>query len=118
MTELQIAKQASIREKRTLHRKLRAKAKAKKAPMDASVSQSQDAHVEESLGNELLERTKAGAIASPKETNEGRKKAAKSKLHDMKEWIYRPNDHRNLRERSVRSYRDLCSAADSTTVAG
>jgi len=53
--------------------------------MDASVSQSQDAHVEESLGNELLEQTKAGAIASPKETNKGRKKAAKSKLHDMKE---------------------------------
>ena len=73
-------KQASIREKRTLHKKLRAKAKAKKAPKDAGISQSQDANMEES----------AGAIASAKETNKGRKKVAKSKLHDMKELVVSP----------------------------
>jgi len=61
------------------------KAKAKKAPKDPGVSQSQDANVAESLGNEPLQQTKAGAIASPKETNKGRKKAAKCKLYDMKE---------------------------------
>jgi len=43
--------------------------------------------MKESLGNEPHEQTKAGAIASAnlKETKKGRKKAAKSKLHDTKE---------------------------------
>jgi len=41
--------------------------------------------MKEPLGNEPLQQTKAGAIASAKGTKKGRKKAAKSKLHDMKE---------------------------------
>ena len=58
---------------------------AKKTPEDEGVSQSQDANMKESLGNEPLQQTTAGVIASPKETKKGRKKAPKAKLHDMKE---------------------------------
>ncbi|KAG1737289.1 hypothetical protein EDB19DRAFT_1829576 [Suillus lakei] len=79
------AKQASIKEKRTLHNKLRAKAKAKKAANKASPSQ--DAAGKESTASEPLEKQKsqkAGATTSDKKlVKKGEQKVAGAKVHDV-----------------------------------
>ncbi|KAG0698513.1 hypothetical protein DFH29DRAFT_90670 [Suillus ampliporus] len=77
------AKQASIKEKRMLHNKLRAKAKAKSAASKAS--QTQDATGKESAADEPLEKKaqKAGTAPSDKSVvKKGERKAPGSKLHD------------------------------------
>jgi hypothetical protein len=80
-TGFQTAKQASIREKRMLHNKLRAKAKAKAKQAAKGVSESQDAGVKVSLATDpLLEKPrKVGA------TKKGQRKAPGDKLHDVKQ---------------------------------
>lgn len=78
------AKLASIKEKRTLHNKLRAKAKAKKAA--DKVSSFQDAAGKESPASKTLEKQKlqkAGATTNDKKLKKrGEQKAAGAKVHD------------------------------------
>lgn len=86
-TRFQTAKQASIKEKRILHKKLRAKAKAKQAAK--GTSQSQDDGVKESPVSEPLDKAKprkAGTTTGTKEiVKKGQRKAPSSKPLDVKQ---------------------------------
>ncbi|KAG1872253.1 hypothetical protein F4604DRAFT_1925873 [Suillus subluteus] len=78
------AKQASIKEKRTLHNKLRAKAKAKKATNTASLSQ--DAAGKELPASKTLEKQKsqkAGATSDDKKLVKKGEQNADAKVHDV-----------------------------------
>lgn len=87
-TAFQTAKQTSIREKRMLHKKLRAKAKAKQA-FAKEVLKSQNPEVKEAVASKPLDKAKsrkAGATAEVRETVKKRhRKTASSKLHFAKQ---------------------------------
>lgn len=76
------AKLASIKEKRTLHNKLRAKAKAKKAA--DKVSSSQDAAGKESPASKTLEKQKSQKAGAATSDNKSKKRGevAGAKVHD------------------------------------
>jgi len=87
--KFQTAKQASIREKRMLHKKLRTKAKAKQASAREALK-TQDAEVKEAVASKLLDKAKsrkAGATAEANETvkKKQQRKTAGSKLHDAEQ---------------------------------
>ncbi|KAG1861043.1 hypothetical protein C8R48DRAFT_241721 [Suillus tomentosus] len=95
------AKQASIKEKRILHNKLRAKAKAKKAA--EKVSSSQDAAEKESPASKTLEKQKsqkAGAATGDKKlVKKGEQKATGAKVHDVEKSDASLSDKRTVKRR-------------------
>ncbi|KAG2048410.1 hypothetical protein BDR06DRAFT_776781 [Suillus hirtellus] len=95
------AKQASIKEKRILHNKLRAKAKAKKAA--EKVSSSQHAAGKESPASKTLEKQKSqkagAAIGDKKLVKKGEQKATGAKVHDVEKSDASLNDKGTVKKR-------------------